>query len=147
MTRARTLFKYVVWFGILGNWTFAIFAMFVNPHQLLTTLGLGDQSSTIWLFNYSVLLAILSCFYIPAAHDPFRYRVNAWLLILGRLIPASSFFLGVFLGFMPRGFLNLGIGDGLIGIIELILLVKVFQHAAPGSLAAREERVAETAVV
>ena len=147
MSRSRRLFKYVVWFGILGNWTFAVFALFVNPYQLLTTLGLGTVNNSIWLLNYSILLAILSCFYIPAAHDPFRYRVNAWLLILGRLIPASSFFLGVFLGFMPRGFLTLGIGDGLIGIIELILLVKVFQHAAPGSLAAREERIAETAVV
>jgi hypothetical protein len=149
MSRARTLFKYVVWFGILGNWTFAVFALFVNPYQLVNTLGLGPVSNSIWLVNYSVLLAILSCFYIPAAHDPFRYRANAWLLIVGRLVPASSFFLGVFFGFMPRGFLNLGIGDGLIGIIELILLVKLLQQAGPGSLAEREreERVAEAAAV
>jgi hypothetical protein len=123
-------FKVVVWFGILANWTFAVWALFVNPTQLLATLNLGSVNTTIWLFNYSVLLAILSCFYIPAARDPFRYRANAWLLIVGRLVPASTFFIGVFLGFMPRGFLTLGIGDGTIGLIELFLLIKVFKSAA-----------------
>jgi hypothetical protein len=119
------LFKYVVWFGILANCAFATYAIFVSPDQLLSWLGLG----MIWLFNYSVLLVILSCFYIPAASDPLRYRANSWLLIAGRLIPATTFFVGVFMSFMPRGFLLLGVGDGTIGLIELILLVKVLREA------------------
>jgi hypothetical protein len=123
------LFKYVVWFGILANCAFATYAIFVNPGQLLSWLGLGIVHSTIWLFNYSVLLVILSCFYIPAASDPLRYRANAWLLIAGRLIPATTFFVGVFMSFMPRGFLLLGVGDGTIGLLELVLLVKVLREA------------------
>lgn len=125
MTPSRMWWKYVVWFGILGNWSFAVWALFINPRQLLAALDLGSVNTTIWLVNYSVLLALLSCFYIPAARDPFRYRVNAWLLVFCRLIPASTFFVGVFIGFMPAGFLKLGIGDGSIGILELILLRKV----------------------
>ena len=66
--------------------------------------------------------AVLSCFYIPAAKDPVRYRTNAWLLIVARLIPASTFFIGAAVGFMPRGFVKLGIGDATIGIAALILL-------------------------
>jgi len=117
----RKSFATVVWVGILLNWTFAAWA-FVNPLQLLEKFELGPVNSTIWLFNYSVLLAILSCFYIPAAKDPVRYRTNAWLLIVARLIPASTFFIGAAVGFMPRGFVKLGIGDATIGIAALVLL-------------------------
>jgi hypothetical protein len=123
----RKMFAAVVWFGILVNWAFATWA-FINPTQLLEKFELGSVNSTIWLFNYSVLLAILSCFYVPAAKDPVRYRTNAWLLIVARLIPASTFFAGVYIGFMPRGFLKLGVGDATIGIAALVLLRKLVQQ-------------------
>jgi hypothetical protein len=123
------LWTIVVWIGVLANWTFAAWAVFFNTASLLETFKLGAVESTVWIYNYSVLLAILSCFYIPAAHDPFRYRANAWLLIIGRLIPASTFFIGVALGFMPAGFVRLGIGDATFGIIELILLVRLLHDA------------------
>jgi hypothetical protein len=119
--RLRTVFRSVVWLGILLNWSFAAWA-FVSPAHLVETLALGAPGESVWLFNYSVLLAILSCFYIPAAKDPARYRTNAWLMIVGRLVPATTFFGGVFAGFMPRGFLKLGVGDATIGIAVLILL-------------------------
>src|SRR5262249_29527623 len=96
---------------------------------LLRYLGLGEVASTIWVYNYSILLAILSCFYIPAAHNPLRYGANAWLLIVGRLIPASTFFIGVAMGFMPDGFLRLGAGDASFGIVELFLLVRLLRDA------------------
>ena len=89
-------FKRIVWLGILINFTYAIFA-FVIPEQLITFFQLGESNSTVWLFNYSVLLVLLSCFYIPAAQDPDRYLVNCWLLIAARLIPATTFFIGVFI--------------------------------------------------
>lgn len=130
-SNARKLFAIVVWAGVVANWAFAVWVVFFGAHTLLDRLGLGDVESTIWIYNYSVLLMILSLFYIPAAHDPFRYRANAWLLIVGRLVPASTFFIGVLLEFMPRGFLGLGIGDSTFGITELILLVKVFRDEEP----------------
>ena len=123
------LFTIVVWLGVLANWSFAVWAIFFNTASLLRLFGLGAVESTIWVYNYSILLAILSCFYIPAAHNPFRYRANAWLLVIGRLVPASTFFIGVALGFMPAGFVRLGIGDASFGIIELILLVRLLRDA------------------
>jgi hypothetical protein len=117
-------FRTVVWVGILLNWSFATWA-FVDGAQLVQTLSLGSSSDAIWLFNYSVLLAILSGFYIPAAEDPHRYRTNAWLMIVARLVPATTFFIGVFVGFMPPGFLKLGVADATIGITLLILLRSV----------------------
>lgn len=122
MNKYAIWFRWVVWFGIIGNWAFSV-AVFVNANNVLSFLQLGSVDSTIWLFNYSVLLALLSCFYIPAAHNPFRYRVNCWLLVACRLIPASTFFIGVSLSYMPRGFLRLGFGDGTVGMIELVLLI------------------------
>ena len=77
----------VVWLGVLANWAFAVWAIFFDTGKLLDFFGLGGVTSTIWVYNYSVLLIILSCFYIPAAHDPLRYQANAWLLVVGRLVP------------------------------------------------------------
>src|ERR1700737_4874426 len=131
MSIDRKLFCIVVWLGVIVNWTFAVWAVFVNPHSLLTLLKLGDVESTVWLYNYSFLLMILSLFYIPAAHDPFRYQANAWLLIVGRLGPASTFFIGGAGHFMPAGFATLGIGDSTFGIIGLILLIRIFRREEP----------------
>ena len=123
------LFTIVVWLGVLANWAFAVWAIFFDTGKLLDMFGLGGVTSTIWVYNYSVLLIILSCFYIPAAHDPLRYQANAWLLVVGRLVPASTFFIGVWLGYMPEGFVKLGIGDATFGIIELILLIRLRRDA------------------
>ncbi len=129
MPSARTMFKIVVWLGVVANWSFGIWAVFLNPHTLLASFGLGDMADTLWLYNYSFLLMIVSLFYIPAAGDPFRYRANAWLLIVGRLVPASTFIMGVALGFMPCGFLLLALGDSTFGLIELYLLLRIFRAA------------------
>lgn len=128
MTLWRRAFHLVVWIGIVLNWAFAVMT-FVDPTRLIAALGLGELESTVWLFNYSVLLALLSCFYIPAAADPFRYQVNAWLLIAARLIPAATFFIGVSTGFLVNGFVKLGAADSLIGIVELLLLVRLVRYA------------------
>jgi hypothetical protein len=125
----RKLFCIIVWLGVIANFSFAIWAVFIDPHSLVAFFKLGPLQSTIWLYNYSFLLMILSLFYIPAAHDPDRYRANAWLLIVGRLVPASTFFIGVLLGFMPPGFASLGIGDTTFGILELILLLRIIKSS------------------
>jgi len=131
---ARTLFKIVVFLGIAANLAFSAWVMFFDPHRLLEQLNLGSQDrGLLWLYNYSVLLAVLSLFYIPAALDPFRYRANAWLLVMGRLVPAFTFVLGVLTGYMPRGFMMLFLADGTIGVIELVLLLAIFRRGpAPG---------------
>jgi hypothetical protein len=128
MSDARKLFRIVVWLGVAANFAFGLWVTFLDPHRLLVMLGLGDQVSVLWLYNYSILLMILSLFYLPATRDPFRYRANAWLLVLGRLLPVSTFIIGVALGFMPRGFLALATVDGTVGILELILLIRIFRE-------------------
>jgi len=128
MTQRRKAFQVIVWIGILLNWAFAAMAL-ADPHHLIATLDLGAIDSTVWLFNYSVLLALLSCFYIPAAADPFRYSVSAWLLIAARLTPATTFFIGVSTGLLANGFVKLGMADATIGSVELVLLVLLLREA------------------
>ena len=65
MSRSRRWFKYVVWFGIVLNWAFAVFVLFVNPARLLDSLGLGPVNNTIWMVNYSVLLRDLELLLHP----------------------------------------------------------------------------------
>ena len=124
-----TGFRAVVWLGILLNWSFAFWAL-VAPAKLIEVLGLGPLADGVWLFNYSVLLAILSCFYIPAAKDPVRYQTSAWLMIVARLVPATTFFVGVAVHFMPPGFVKLGIGDASIGLLVLFLLRRFVRTAS-----------------
>jgi hypothetical protein len=118
----NTLFSKVVWIGIIGNWIFAFGCIFF-PEQLVTIFELGS-SSQVWMLNYAILLIILSCFYIPAANDPVRYRVNCYLLILGRLIPASVYFISTAISIMPKGFIATGFADLGIGLLQLYLFRK-----------------------
>ena len=131
--KLRLAFRIVVWTGILLNWSFAAWA-FARPAQLLDALQIGPLGDGVWLFNYSVLLAILSCFYIPAAKDPDRYRTSAWLMIVARLVPATTFFVGVSRHFMPSGFIKLGIADLTIGLLVLVLLRKIPSSALRTSM-------------
>ena len=131
MFSARFWFCVVVLLGCLANWSFGLWAVFGDGHSLLAILRLGPQTDLIWLYNYSILLMILSLFYIPAAFDPFRYRANAWLLIAGRLVPAFTFLIGSQVGWMPAGFLDLFLADGTFGVVELLLLLAI-RRAGPG---------------
>jgi hypothetical protein len=46
-------------------------------------------------------------------------------MIVARLVPATTFFVGVSRHFMPSGFLKLGIADATIGLIILAFLRKI----------------------
>lgn len=129
---SKTWFGRVVWLGILANCALAFWVLFGDANALMQMLDLGEVQSTLWLYNYAVLLVILSLFYIPAARDCVRYRANAWLLIVGRLIPAFIYFVGVAMGFMPEGFLWLGLADATIGFIQLWLLLRMVRTEQQG---------------
>lgn len=124
-TTDQIRFGRVVWFGVLANWTFAFWVLLGDANALMRILHLGELQSTLWLYHYSILLAVLSLFYIPAARDCRRYRANAWLLVVSRLIPAFTVFVGVAISFMPNGFLWLGLADIAIGFTQLWLLLRI----------------------
>ena len=123
-TVERTLFTWLVWIGLLMNWAVAALAL-LNPGWLVATLGLGPLQDRVWIVNYAVLLALIGTFYIPAARDPDRYRANAWLLVMCRLVPAAVFFAGTASGLMPAGFAVMGIADAVLGTASLVLIARI----------------------
>ena len=129
-TVERTLFKWLVWIGLLMNWAVAALAL-LQPDWLVATLGLGPLQGRVWIVNYAVLLALIGTFYIPAAWDPDRYRANAWLLVACRLVPAAVFFAGTSSGLMPAGFAAMGIADASLGTVALVLIARI-SRKVPG---------------
>jgi hypothetical protein len=124
----RTLFKALVWIGILLNWAVGAWAL-LHPGSLVTTLALGPLQDRVWITNYAVLLVLIGTFYIPAASDPDRYRANAWLLVVCRLLPAAVFFAGTASGVMPAGFAAMGMADAALGLAALVLLARISRGA------------------
>lgn len=111
----------IVWIGIVLNLGFAIPAVFF-PDTLQAMLPLVPTEPTTWLRNVGMLLVAISALYIPAAHDPFRYRVYAIMTVAARFFAAAFWafmWFGVGLG---KGVALLFFGDLGTGIIQAIFL-------------------------
>lgn len=120
-------FQLTMWLGILGNLVFAVPAIF-NPYGLLACLSLPPTHPTIWLRDAGGLLFFLTLMYIPAARDPFRYKFNAAVAVIGRLLFAVFWFWMVLFAGYPREFLTLGVGDLVVGLLQAALYIPLVRH-------------------
>ena len=80
-------FRIFVGIGLLVNaafWGPALFA----PQMINETFGLDPNYYTVWLRNVGMVLLLVSITNAAAAIDPVRYRLFAWLVVVGRLIAA-----------------------------------------------------------
>ncbi|WP_337174226.1 hypothetical protein [Paludisphaera sp.] len=85
MNGPHAWFRRAIWLGILANWSLALPAIFL-PNAVLSLGGLPLALETpVWPAFAALLLALLSCFYIPGAVDPDRYRATAIMSVLARL--------------------------------------------------------------
>jgi hypothetical protein len=119
-------FGRLVWLGIVANLPFGLLGLFA-PQVLFSTFQLEPAVPTIWTRDAGLFLVMVSLFYIPAARDPYRYRVNAWLLVIGRLAFAVFWFWGVLLSDFPNEYLPFGFADLSLGIIQGIFLILTFR--------------------
>jgi hypothetical protein len=102
-----TWFGRAMWLGILADWALGIPGIFW-PNA---TLGLAGQAPDlehpVWPAFASLLLVLLSLFYIPGALDLRRYKATAILSVLARP-PGVIFFLWLWPGLYPAfGYLDL----------------------------------------
>jgi len=120
-------FGIVVWIGIVLNILFGLLGLFA-PHLLFSLFGLETAVPTVWARDAGLFLIFVSLFYIPAAHDPYRYRYHAWLLVIARLAYVIFWFGGVWLlpDFGPE-YLKFGIADLIVAIPQLVLLTLAFR--------------------
>ena len=112
---------YSVWFGrvvilgILVNLFFALPGIFA-PVAVVNWVGIGPIYQPLWPAFASLLLLLLSLFYIPGAIDPFRYRPIACLSVISRFAGVIFFFV------LWRMYPLFGAIDLVFGLVQAILL-------------------------
>jgi hypothetical protein len=118
-----------VWLGVLANVLGFVVPVFLAPSWLLTRLHLPYTAyQDVWLRDAALLLLFLSITYLPSAIDPVRYKVNAVVGAVGRLVFSLFWIWPVLFAGAPRGFLVVGALDGAIGLIQGILLVLLLRE-------------------
>ena len=91
-SNAATWFRRIMWLGIAANVVLAAPTL-VRPVQALTAVNFPVPSEIMWTQFAALLLILLSLLYVPAALDPYRYRIVAVLAVLSRLAGVLFFFL------------------------------------------------------
>ena len=126
-SRAARWFSRVVWVGILANLALAIPTLFM-PARLLEMSNLPVTNPLLWTQFSALLLILLSAFYVPAALDPLRYTLVAWLSVFARLAGVLFFVL-----FQAREYHMLGYFDLVFFVPEAALLFAATRAAGIAS--------------
>ena len=113
---ATRWFSRVVWFGIAANLALAVPTLFI-PARLLEMSNLPVTVPIVWTQFSALLLILLSAFYVPAALDPLRYTLVAWLSVFARLAGVIFFVL-----FQAREYHMFGYFDLVFFVPEVALL-------------------------
>lgn len=116
---AARWFSRVVWLGIAANLALALPTLLM-PARMLALSNLPITEPLLWTQFAALLLILLSAFYVPAALDPRRYLLVAWLSVLARLAGVVFFIL-----FQPREYHLLGYFDLVFFVPEAALLSAV----------------------
>jgi hypothetical protein len=108
MKRYATWFSRSIWLGILADWLLGIPAIFA-PQWTLSLLREPPASAPAWVAFTSLLLVLVSFFYLPVAAEPYRFPGVARLAVAARLAQAL-FLLWLYpWQYVGRGLLNLGL--------------------------------------
>lgn len=133
MNKPLFWFRLLVALGGIANLAFAIPALFA-PEFLAHLIDTGNIDPNVWLRNVGILLIILSSFYIPAIHDPFRYLFNSVALIVGRFSAGVFFLILVLFADYPEAFRLLAANDLIFSILQAIALFLLLRQQAPVKL-------------
>lgn len=113
---AQRWFRRLLWIGIVANLATAIPSV-LAPATMLRLFRFPEATPVMWPQFAALLLVLLSLFYVPAAIDPNRYRVIAWLAVGARLVGVVFF-----LGFQPKEYHQFGYFDLAFFVPQAVLL-------------------------
>ena len=105
MNRSAIWFGRVMWIGIIANILLSVPGI-LAPERLFALFSMPLAAPLMWPRFASLLLLLLSLFYIPAAVDLNKYRANAWLAQASRLA-GFLFFLTQSREYLPFGLYDL----------------------------------------
>ena len=125
-------FSRVVWLGIAANLALALPTLLV-PARMLAVSRLPVTEPILWTQFAALLLILLSAFYVPAALDPRRYALVAWLSVLARLAGVVFFVL-----FQSREYHMFGYFDLVFFVPEAALLT-IASRSFAGPAAATDQ--------
>ena len=111
MNKYAVWFRWAVFLGILQDWVFGLPGIFA-PNAVLEFARVEPAADPVWPAFASLILILLSLFYIPGALDPFRYRPLAVLTVVARAA-GVVFFMVLYQGQFP----------GWFGYVDLVLTV------------------------
>ena len=100
--------------------------MFI-PQAVLELVGADPVPQHVWPAYASLLLVLLSLFYIPAAIDPYRYGFFAVFAVFAR-VGGVIFFFVLYPGAFPP---LLGYIDAILTLAQGTLLVLAYSTAGP----------------
>ena len=127
--RPLVWFSRVMWLGVAVNVALSI-ATLAAPTRILALNGLPPAAPLLWPRFAAWLLILLSVFYVPAALDPARFRVNAWLAVLARLAGV------LFFATQATTYWGLGAVDLVFFVPEAILLTAASRSVPPDQVRA-----------
>ena len=113
--------------GPLNADSFALPQVFA-PYWALGRMGFDGPRPLIWFQDAGGLLFLLSLMFIPAAIDPFRYKFNAAVLVIGRLAFGVFWFWQVLFNGYPAPFYTLAYIDFGLGVVLLLLYLPMLRY-------------------
>src|SRR5262245_38475291 len=117
-------FRWALWLGIFQDFVLGFPAVFW-PSETLRFLGQTPAPEPAYVSFAAVVLLVLGAMYIPAAINPYRHPLVAWLSALARP-PGIVFFLWLYPGVYPV----FGVVDSVLSALQVPLLLLTF-FAAP----------------
>ena len=117
-TTSAAWFQRVMWTGIIANLALAVPTL-LWPAQMQALAGLPAATPLVWVRFSSLLLILLSGFYVPAAIDCRRHRTNAWLGTGGRLAGV------LFFALQAREYWLFGAFDFVFFLPQVLLLMRM----------------------
>ncbi|MCC6510912.1 MAG: hypothetical protein IT423_17555, partial [Pirellulaceae bacterium] len=115
-------FTRAMWLGIVQDFVMGVPAL-LWPAWILSSLGqiVPSPEGLTWVRFAAVALLVLGAMYIPAAVNPYRYPLVAWLSVLARP-PGVIFFFWLY----PNTYPLFGIIDSFLVLVQGSLLLATF---------------------
>lgn len=121
MNEKAIWFRRVMWLGIIANVVLSLPTLFF-PNTMMRAMGQRPTGDIVWTAFAANLLILLSLLYVPAAKDPFRYRLTAIFAVIARAAGVLFFFV-----LWPGRYPLFGLLDLFFFILQAPLLYRAFK--------------------
>lgn len=129
MSRREVWSCRIVMTGVVINLIVAT-PILIAPAWALSLISAPQPEPIIYARLVGLLIILLSLFYLPAALDPGRYRLVAWIAVLARLA-AAVFFVAAALALDARALYLLALLDFSFFLAQGVLLVGGLAEGRP----------------